>query len=219
MNDTAETDTNTEYSPSDVLDFWFPDTGLQNDPEAHSVFMTERMQGGMDAAIIERFGGLTMAAATGRLDHWAESARGRLALLIALDQFPRSLWRDTPAAYAQDIKAARLALEGLENGHFDALAPREMTFYMIAIVHCEGPDHIDRMRRMDAVVDAIEAKLPESLAAVGPRIRAQNARVSAVIERFGRHPHRNAVLSRPSTPEEESYVAKGDFPHLPPPGS
>ncbi len=97
------------------------------------------MQGGMDAAIIERFGGLTMAAATGRLDHWADTARGRLALLIALDQFPRSLWRDTPAAYAQDIKAARLALDGIANGHFDTLEPWEMMFFVIAISHCEGP--------------------------------------------------------------------------------
>lgn len=217
MNDAIDSDGT--YSPSDVLDFWFPDTGHWNDPETHSAFWTERMQGGMDAAIIERFGGLTMAAATGRLDHWAETARGRLALLIALDQFPRSLWRDTPAAYAQDIKAARLALHGIANGHFDALEPWEMMFFVIAVDHCEGPEHLERVRRMDAAVETIIAKLPEKLAPVGPSIEAQRARVKGVIERFGRHPHRNAVLSRPSTPEEESYLAKGDFPHLPPPGS
>ena len=86
--------TNTDFDPKDVLDFWFPDTGHQTDPEAHMAFWGERMQGGMDAAIIDRFAELTDAAARGHLDHWAETPRGRLALLIALDQFPRSLWRD-----------------------------------------------------------------------------------------------------------------------------
>ncbi len=219
MNDMAGSESEAEYSPSDVLDFWFPDTGHWTDQETHSAFWTQRMQGGMDAAIIERFGGMTMAAATGRLDHWAETARGRLALVIALDQFPRSLWRDTPAAYAQDIKAARLALDGIANGHFDALEPWEMMFLVIAVDHCEGPDHLDRMRRTDDAVERIIAKLPKTLAPMGSEIHAQRARVGKVIERFGRHPHRNAVLSRPSTPDEESYVAKGDFPHLPPPAS
>ena len=216
MNDSYETDTDKAYSPSDVLDFWFPDTGHQNDPETHEAFWTERMQGGMDSAIIERFGGLTMAAASGRLDHWAETARGRLALLIALDQFPRSLWRDTPAAYAQDIKAARLALNGIANGHFDALEPWEMMFFVIAIGHCEGPRHLERMEMLDTVLEAVIAKVEGPLAAMGPNIRAQQARVKEVIAAFGRHPHRNVILSRPSTPEEESYLAEGDFPHLPP---
>lgn len=75
-------------------------------------FFEERMQGGMDEIIISKLAGLTMAAATGKLDHWAETARGCLALMIALDQFPRSLWRDTPASFGQNIKATRLALEG-----------------------------------------------------------------------------------------------------------
>ncbi len=88
----------TIYSPSDVLDFWFPDTEHQNTLETHTAFWAERMQGGMDAAIISKFADITHAAAFGELDHWAKTPRGRLALLIALDQFPRSLWRGTPAA-------------------------------------------------------------------------------------------------------------------------
>ena len=212
----TETDPATA-DPAEVLDFWFPDAGHHDTIEAHRAFMTERMQGGMDARIMDRFADLTLAAATGRLDHWAETARGRLALLIALDQFPRSLWRDTPAAFAQDIKAARLALEGIANGHFHDLAPWEMVFFVIAISHCEGPDHLDRMQAMAPLTEEIIRKLPEHLADVGPRLRSQTARVTEVIAAFGRHPHRNAVLSRPSTAAEEAYIAKGDFPHLPPP--
>ena len=147
------------------------------------------MQGGMDAAIITRFANLTRSAALGHLDHWAETARGRLALLIALDQFSRSLWRDTPAAFAQDIKATRLALEGIENGHFSDLAPWEMTFFVIAIGHCEGPEHLQRMRDLEEAVEEIVQKLPKQLCESGPRLRAQHVLVTQIIKTYGRHPH------------------------------
>jgi uncharacterized protein (DUF924 family) len=203
------------HSTADVLDFWFPETGHQYDPESHAEFWKERMHGGMDAAIISRFANLTRAAASGLLDRWADTSRGRLALLIALDQFPRSLWRDTPAAFAQDIKASQLALDGIANGHFSSLAPWEMTFFVIAIAHCEGPDHIERMHMLDDAVEEIVHKLPRQICESGPRMRAQHARITQVIESYGRHPHRNCVLSRISTREEKRYIFEGDFPHLP----
>ena len=203
-----------KYDVQDILDFWFPDDGHQNSLEAHGAFWEQRMQGGMDAAIIDRFSELTLAAARGELDHWSETPRGRLALMIVLDQFPRSLWRDTPAAYAQDIKATRLALEGLENGDFDELAPWEKNFVVIAVAHCEGPDHLERMNRMDDIVEGIADSLPEPISRMADGLRAQHARTKAVIATFGRHPHRNRILGRPSTPEEEAYIAKGDFPHV-----
>lgn len=203
------------YRPEDVLDFWFPDNGHEKDPETHMAFWTERMQGGMDDRIIAEFADLTRAAAAGKLDHWAETPRGRLALLIALDQFPRSLWRDTPAAYAQDIKATRLALEGIENGHFDALKPWEQTFFIVACSHCEGPDHLERMQRLDPVVERICASQPPQLAPRADRLRSQHNRVKGIIARFGRHPHRNPIYGRVSTPDEEAYIAEGDFPHVP----
>jgi uncharacterized protein (DUF924 family) len=139
-----------------------------------------------------------------------------LALLISLDQFPRSLWRDTPAAYAQDIKATRLALEGIRNGDFDTLAPWEQTFFVISITHCEGPDHLERLEMLDEVTDGIIARLPETIASHGERFRAIHERAKGIVTRFGRHPHRNAILGRPSTQDEEAYIAEGDFPHLPP---
>jgi uncharacterized protein (DUF924 family) len=205
------------FAPDLVLDLWFPDSGHERSVETHAAFWTERMQGGMDATIIGQFAELTLAAATGQLDHWAATPRGRLALLIALDQFPRSLWRDTPGAFGQDIKATRLALDGIANGHFDALAPWEQTFFVIAITHCEGPDHLERVTRLDEIVERIIAAYPEQLDPMKERFRGQQALVKSVLERFGRHPHRNGVLGRVSTPQEEEYVATGDFPHLPKP--
>lgn len=197
-----------------VLDLWFPDNGHQDSRESHGAFWDERMQGGMDETICRNFADLTVAAAQGRLDHWAETRRGRLALLIALDQFPRSLWRDTPGAFAQDIKATRLALEGVENGDFDTYAPWEAAFFIVAITHCEGPDHLDRFDLVEELGERIIAKLPEHLADMADGFRGQNARVRAIIEKFGRHPHRNPIYGRVSSPEEEAYIATGDFPHV-----
>jgi uncharacterized protein (DUF924 family) len=202
------------YSPESVLDLWFPDDGHWTSPERHQAFWQTRMYGGMDGVICRDFAGLTRAAAAGELDHWAETPRGRLALLIALDQFPRSLWRDTPAAYAQDCKATRLAIEGIRNGDFGKLKPWEQTFFVIALGHCEGPDHLDRLDLIDRVTEEIVAALPPEIAGTGDRLRAQNARVRQIVERFGRHPHRNPVYRRVSSAEEEAYIATGDFPHV-----
>lgn len=202
-----------DFNPTDVLEFWFPDSGHWEDLERHSAFWTTRMQGGMDATIIERFGPLTEAAARGALDHWADTPRGRLALLIALDQFPRSYWRDTPAAYAQDIKATRLALEGIANGHYDPLRVWEKQFFIIAISHCEGPDHLERMDRLIDLNKALIEESPDILKPGYHMALEQAERVRGIIARFGRHPHRNPVLGRPNTIAEEPYLAEGKFPH------
>ncbi len=202
------------HGPEDVLDLWFPDNGFTETREAYGKWIFERMQGGMDDAICSRFAELTEQAARGELDDWAETAKGRLALILVLDQFPRSLWRDTPAAYAQDIKSCQLAIEGFRNGHWEDYAPWEKAFLLVAISHCEGPDHLARFDIIEQMTDDIVAALPPQLEEVGPLLKGQTARVRGIIERFGRHPHRNAVLGRICTPEEEAYIAEGDFPHV-----
>jgi uncharacterized protein (DUF924 family) len=206
--------TDQDFSPDDVLDFWFPDDGHWESVETHVAFWEERMRGGMDDTICRDFGPVAEAAARCQLDHWADTPRGRLALLIALDQFPRSLWRDTPAAFGQDIKATRLALEGIGNGHYEALtAPWERQFYIIAISHCEGPDHLDRMDLCIELSKAQADLIPDHMGTFADRPVAQSQRVRGIIERFGRHPHRNPIYGRPSSLEEEAYIAEGDFPH------
>lgn len=202
------------HGPDEVLDFWFPDNGFWESGERFGAWIFERMQGGMDDRICRDFATLTTAAAQGLLDHWAGTARGRLALLIALDQFPRSFWRDTPGAYGQDIKATRLALEGIANGHFVAVAPWAKAFYVIALGHCEGPDHLARLDVIDQLSAMMIAELPPQLAHLADGQKDQNARLRSVIERFGRHPHRNPIYGRVSSPEEEAYIATGDFPHV-----
>ncbi len=120
------------------------------------------MRDGADAEIVARFSDLTEHAAAGVLDQWAEDPRGRLALLILLDQFPRSVWRDSPRAFAQDPHALTLALEGLENGHFAALRmPWERLSYVIVLGHCEGPDHLARLERGHRIAQEVHNEVPD----------------------------------------------------------
>lgn len=203
-----------EHDFDEVLAFWFPESGHHATAEAHRAFWVWRMRGGADEAIHARFGAVTEAAAEGRLDHWAETARGRLALIIALDQFSRSYWRDDAAAFGQDIRTTRLVLEAMRNGHYDALAaPWERQFCLIAVSHCEGPDHLERMNLCVEKSKALAEEVPQHLRLMYLVMVDQNLRVRRIIERFGRHPHRNAVLGRVSTLAEADYIAKGEFPH------
>ena len=201
-------------APDVVLDFWFPNDGHETDSDTHTAFFMWRMRGGADDAIRERFSDLTEAAAKGQLDHWADTPRGRLALVIALDQFSRTVWRGTPAAFSQDIKATKLVLDGLENGHYVALPNVwEKTFWLIANAHCEGPDHLERMERIMSLSKALIDAAPEHLRVNYRVVEDQNRLAHDVVARFGRHPHRNAVLGRVSTLAEEAYIGAGEFPH------
>ncbi|MGB3540109.1 MAG: DUF924 family protein [Mesorhizobium sp.] len=199
----------------DVLDFWFPE-GQGPDIEApvHQAHWFWRMQGGADGEIMVRFSELTERAAAGGLDHWAQEPHGRLALIVILDQFSRSVWRDDERAFAQDPYALALAAEGLSNGHYAAL---EMPWFKVVhglpLGHCEGPDHLQRLDRLIDLREKIATDAPVPLQPIYGSLVKQARDVREVIASFGRHPHRNAVLGRASTPAEELYIAKGSFPH------
>ena len=201
-------------TPDAVLDFWFPDNGHWQSPETHLDFWRWRMQGGADDDICARFSAVTEAAARGLLDHWVAVPRGWLALLMALDQFPRSVWRETPGAYAQDIRAADLALASLRNGDWASLDNVwEKQFVLISIGHAEGPGHLGRIERVLAAAMVLVDEAPQHLRPFYLIGADQNLKVRDIITRFGRHPHRNGVLGRVSTPQEEEYIAAGVFPH------
>ena len=186
----------------EVLAFWFPDD-FGADLATHRAQWAWRMRGGADADIIARFAELADRASCGACDGWAATSRGRLALVIVLDQFSRSVWRDAPRAFAQDPKSLALVLEGLSNGHYDALrAPWEKTFFTMPLGHCEGPDLLERLDRAIALARAIHAEAPEHLKPLYAFSAEQPVLHRQVIAAFGRHPHRNRVLGRQSTPEE-----------------
>jgi len=189
-----------------VLDFWFGDLA---EPAAVSAAWNRWFRGGAaaDRDIGERFAGLTEAARRGELAAWAATARGRLALVIVLDQFGRNLHRGTAAAFAADADALALTLEGIETGLDRALAPLERVFLYMPLQHAES-------RTVQARSVATFAALAESDAPAHVcellRSSADYARQHRdIIERFGRFPHRNTVLGRPSTAAELEYLDAG----------
>ena len=196
--------------PEDVLRFWFPD--LSDADHARMVRQFEWwFRGGADSAVTERFALLLERATRGELDHWSRSPRTRLALIIVLDQFSRSLYRDTARAFAQDPKALALALEGLEIGHYAALeTPWEKTFFLLPFGHSEELSHHDRGV---ALAEQLAKDAAPDLRRILEHSASQARGHRDVVARFGRHPHRNAVLGRRSTPDELDYLASGQLVH------
>lgn len=201
---------------NEVLEFWFPEESAP-DPDAgtHREQWFWRMRGGADSEIIARFSDLTAEGARGNLDHWAKDAKGRLALIIVLDQFSRSLWRGEARAFAQDRAALALVMEGLGNGHYATLAsPWLRIVFSLPLGHCEGPDHLERLDLLIRLREDIAAQATAELQPTYLSLVTQAHEVRKVIAAFGRHPHRNHLLGRQSTSAEEAYKAEGRFPHL-----
>lgn len=199
-----------------VIDFWFPEgRSLNVEAQAHRAYWLWRMQGGADDEIMARFFNLTEKAAGGALDHWALEPHGRLALIIILDQFSRSVWRGGARAYMQDPHALSLAIEGFTNGHYSSLeTPWFKVVYGLPLGHCEGENHLQRIDLLISLREGIAAAAPQTLRPIYLSLVKQAKDVHKVIAAFGRHSHRNAILDRKSTSAEEMYLARGEFPHL-----
>jgi uncharacterized protein (DUF924 family) len=197
----------------DVLRFWFPQQ-LSGDHAAMVRQFEWWFRGGADSAIAEQFPLLLERATRGKLDHWSHRPRPRLALIIVLDQFSRSLYRGTARAFAQDQKALALALQGIEIGHYAALeTPWEKTFFFLPLGHSEELTHLEVAVKL---AEELVEQAPAELRRVLEHSAAQARGHRDVIARFGRHPHRNAVLGRQSTPEELDYLASGQLVHTHP---
>jgi uncharacterized protein (DUF924 family) len=199
--------------PEDVLSYWFPEELADADLETLGRHGKRWMAGGsdIDSEITERFGGLLERARGGELDHWADTPRGRLALIIVLDQFSRNIYRGSPLSYSQDEKALELALEGIERGMDRELGTIERNFFWLPLGHSEDLDLHERSVSQ-AEEEAANAPPHQRVMAEFGVSQAKAAR--SVIERFGRHPHRNEILGRTSTPEELEYLRTETPPHL-----
>src|SRR5262245_7166965 len=195
----------------DVLQFWFPEQ-LSNADHATLVSQFEWwFRGGADSEITERFARLLEESARGERDHWSDSPRSRLALIIVLDQFSRSIYRGTARAYAQDQKALALALEGIEIGHYAALqTPWEKTFFFLPLGHSEQLSHLERAVTL---AEELAGSAPPEVRKLLEHSASQARGHRVVIVRFGRQPHRNAILGRESTAEELDYLATGELVH------
>ena len=166
-----------------LLHFWFAEQAGRHfaaDPQ-------------LDRAIAERFGDLHRRAALCELWPWRASADGRLAEILLLDQFSRNIHRGRAAAFACDPLALALAQEAVAGGHDQSLPPQRRTFIYMPYMHSESP--------------AIQKQALKLFGQPGLERSLHYARLhSDIIARFGRYPHRNAILGRDSTPAEQAFL-------------
>lgn len=183
-------------SPEEVLDFWFGgEDGFRE--------VWFRPDEDFDREVGERFSEDYEQAAAGKLDDWMALPREALALILLLDQFPRNLFRGDPHAYATDEKAREVADQTVSTGLDRGLEPLERTFVYLPFKHSE--DVRDQQRSVELFL-ALDSELDT------PEILDYAVRHREVIERFGRFPHRNEVLGRAPTPEEEAFLVERDAP-------
>ncbi len=187
----------------DVLSFWFepkPDTTEAVAKRSKFWFAGDPV---VDQEIKARFRPLVDAARAGELGDWAATVRGRLALTILLDQFTRNVFRGSPEAFAKDPLALEIVRSGWDAGLFDACDALERVFLALPFLHAED---LEVQKRGVALEIGLVAGCPEHYKSF--LISAVNSarRHLDVIARFGRFPHRNAVLGRASTAEELAYL-------------
>jgi uncharacterized protein (DUF924 family) len=168
----------------DLLAFWFADD------------MEEKWFNGgaaFDEELENRFGALHEQACRGALDAWMQSPKGLFALILLFDQLSRNLHRGTPRAFGQDRKALSLTMKALTEGWDQEFSERERQFFYLPLMHSEDPAH---QKECVALYEAIDNENSLKFA----------REHRDIIERFGRFPHRNAVLGRESTEDEREFL-------------
>lgn len=193
-----------EEKVDEILRFWFGEI-VDGFPADDMSWLWWAGGEKIDQNIRERFGEWVVKAGDGELAAWTETAAGRLAHIILLDQFTRNIYRKSAQAFAHDADALQLTLAGIERGHDLELLPIQRIFFYMPLEHAEDL----AMQRLCG------EKFKETLApyldtadenGVQGYLQAA-ADHCAIIEQFGRFPHRNAVLGRESTPAELAYLS------------
>jgi uncharacterized protein (DUF924 family) len=190
-------------SPDDILEFWFGTHAGDTATAQAQKKLWWAKDAVVDAGIRERYGALVAAAAAGAHREWAREPRGRLALILLFDQFPRNIYRDTPQAFAHDGQALRLALDGVAAGADRQLRAIERVFLYLPLEHAESTAMQEQSVEL---FTALAASAPEPDRPVFAGYLDYALRHRDVMRRFGRFPHRNRILRRASTPEEIEFL-------------
>ena len=185
------------YAYKDVLDFWFEPPEAPGHGAQRQVWFSKDSR--FDAEVRTRFAGLHETAARGALADWEKAPESLLALIVALDQFPRNMYRGVAAAFATDGAALAAAKTMVRRGWDLGVQPGMRMFVYLPYEHSEVLADQDECMRLMARLgeDARFADLPKWA-----------EKHHAVIRRFGRFPHRNAILGRASTPEEVEFLSQ-----------
>jgi len=191
-----------------ILSFWFKEQELsapQIDQRMEIWFSEDPV---FDLEIQKEFADDVAKASKGELDHWGKDSRGRLALIILIDQFRRNIHRGTAEAFSKDQLALKLCVQGAMEKKDKGLTPIQKVFFYMPLQHIES-------RKVQAKSVELFRRLAET---VSPTLRETFMTVTQfaelhkdIIDQFGRFPHRNQLLNRENTPEEDEYLA-GDSP-------
>jgi len=189
-----------------LLAFWFGGEPLVGEALGERMRTWFSVDPAFDAELRARFEPLVRMAAAGALDTWAASPRGRLALILLLDQLPRNLYRGEPRAFATDAQALAWTLSGMDAGLDRALPPIERTFFYMPMQHAED---LGVQERGVAVFEALAREAPPALRPALGDNAAYAVLHRDLIARFGRFPHRNRALARATTADEEKALTEG----------
>ena len=193
-------------TPEDVLEFWIGDAAHSADALRKKSKLWFRKSDETDALLRERFGRTVEALADGLAEEWAALGRQpRLAAIIALDQFSRNIYRGTPASFANDPLALKLALAAIQQGDHVGAPVAEQVFLFLPLEHAEDRD---LQARCVDLFKNLKIHAPEVFSEACADWLDYAHRHKKVIDLFGRFPHRNAILGRPSTPAELEFLTQ-----------
>lgn len=187
----------------ELRDIWFEDVFQHPERRTQVARRWFAKDPEFDALLQARFGATLQAAAQTLPSDWLSTHTGHVALIILLDQLSRNLFRGTPAAFAQDSQALALARQAVAEGWHESVHPLERIFCYLPYEHSEDPaDQAESLR----LFAALTAAVPEADRPTFAFYEDYARKHADVIERFGRFPHRNAILGRASTPAEIAYL-------------
>jgi len=191
-----------------ILAFWFKEQALsapQIDRRMDIWFGEDPV---FDEAIKAEFEDDIERASQGQLDYWADEPRGRLALILLIDQFRRNIHRGTAKAFSHDKLALKLCVEGAMEKKDKGLTPIQKVFFYMPLQHAESAKvQAKSVELFNKLAESVSPTYQETFLTV-----AQFAELHKdIIDQFGRFPHRNQLLGRENTPEEDEYLA-GDSP-------
>jgi uncharacterized protein (DUF924 family) len=191
-----------------ILEFWFKEqqlTAPQIDGRMDIWFGEDTL---FDEEVVRKFSDDVERASEGQLDYWAQEAHGRLALILLLDQFRRNMYRNSADAFALDKAALKLCVEGAMEKTDKDLTPIQRAFFYMPLQHAESRKVQKKSCEIyNKLAGAVSATYKETFETI-----AQFAQLHAdIVEQFGRFPHRNTILNRQNTPEEDEYLS-GDVP-------
>jgi uncharacterized protein (DUF924 family) len=192
-------------TPEAIIDFWFGEPGPDNVVAKRQTSLWFKKQVSTDVLIKERFERTLLSAAAGELDSWCDTALGRLALIIVLDQLPRNIYRDTPQAFAFDSLAREHCQAGLERHDDAALQAVRRLFFYLPLEHAED---CALQARSVALFRALAADVGEEDKMLFNGFLDYAQRHQMVVEQFGRFPHRNVILGRVSTAQELDFLTQ-----------